>query len=321
MFLSFHRLYYIGAIFSLVSVFCSCKKIDPLDDSIDYKHINICVLGNSYSNDSYSYVPFILKKYGITCKIHIYYRGSLSLHDLDEQWEDASAQSIADLDGSNHVRMHFSIDTRTQDKWKKEDLISARDILKLDKWDIISLQQGGRRARFKDTYYPYLQNVIDQINKECPYSFSLAWFMAYNAARDNANIESLTTQHEIVEEFPFDVVFPVAATVFSCQTHPVLSELGDSPYKRMYSSDNVHLQEGLPCYAAALTIAQAIIQMFYPEKSVIGDRIRPTDDWIKSIGGITPNGDSIGVTEDNCLLVQKAAVNAMKNHFEIIPLE
>ena len=305
----------------VIVVVMSCNKKDILNDDEGNKHINICILGNSYSNDSFSYVPFILYEYGITCTIHIYYRGSLSLHDLDEQWEDASSQSIADLDGANHVRLHFSIDTRTENKWKKEDLISAKDILDLEKWDIISLQQGGRRARLLDTYTPYLQNVIDKINSSCNYPHSLAWFMAYNAAKDNANEESLSTQRIIVEQYPFDIVFPVAPAIFSCQTHPVLTELGDSPYKKMYASDNVHLQEGLPCYVAALTVSQAIIQLFYPEKSVIGDKIRPTDSWIKSIGGITPNGNSIGVTEENCALAQKAAMNANKQMFEIIPLQ
>lgn len=303
------------------NVLASCDKDDYPDERSNYKHINICVLGNSYSDDAFSYVPFILKEYGITCKIHIYYRGSLSLHDLDEQWEDNASVGKADLDGANHTRLHFSIDTREQNKWKKENLISAKDILHLEKWDIVSIQQGGRRAKFIDTYYPYLQNVINRINTECPYSFSLAWFMAYNSARDNANVESLSTQRAITEEFPFDIVFPVAASVFSCQTHPILSELGDSKYKHMYASDDVHLQEGLPCYAAALVVSQTIIQMFFPEKTVIGDRIRPTQQWIRDINGITPNGESIGVDEDNCLLAQKAAMNAVNHKFEITPIE
>ena len=67
------------------------------------------VLGNSYSNDSFSYVPFILMEYGVTSCIHIYYRGSLSLHDLDEQWEDDSEYGLADLDKGKHNRFHFPI--------------------------------------------------------------------------------------------------------------------------------------------------------------------------------------------------------------------
>lgn len=300
---------------------CDEDALGVEDNPTTQKHVNICVLGNSYSNDAFSYVPFILKEYGITCKIEIYYRGSMSLHDLDEQWYDDSQYGIADLDGENHIRLHFSIDTRTQTKWQKLPVVNAQTVVTSQKWDIISLQQGGNRARYIETYTPYLQNVIDRINAVHLEPYKLAWFTAYNRASDNANQESLDAQKQICKEFPFDVIIPVATAVFSCQEHEMLKELGDSKYKRMYASDNVHLQEGLPCYVAALTVAETIMQAYFGEGSVIGNKIRPTDEWIKSINGITPNGSSTGVTEYNCGLAQRAAVNAYNNKFEITPLE
>ena len=298
----------------------SCKP-DPLPDESESKHINICVLGNSYANDAFSYVPFILKEYGVTCKIHIYYRGSGSLKDLDEQWTDDGDTGLASLDGKQHVRLHFSIDTRVDNKWRKEKIASAQEIVSIDKWDIISLQQVSTHARLIETYEPYLQNVITRINAECQYPFSLAWFMAYNRAWDNDDNDNLTTQQAICEKYPFSLVFPVATTVFNCQSSTILSGLGDSKYKRMYASDNVHLQEGLPCYAASLAVVQTILQCCFHEGSVIGDKVRPTQSWIESINGITPNDESTGVTEDNCSLAQKAAVNAYFNKFSITPLD
>lgn len=303
--------------------FFSCSnKLESVEErNKEYPHINICVLGNSYSNDAFSYVPFILKEHGITCKIHIYYRGSLSLHDLDEQWEDDSQYGIADLDGKKHIRLHFSIDTRKQERWHEEAIMGAREIVAMEKWDIISIQQGGNRAKKEKTYYPYLQQVIDKIRLECDYAFSLTWFMAYNSGSDNANEESIQTQQLILERFPFDLILPVATAIFSCQENEILSELGDSKYKRMYADDNVHLQEGLPCYIAALTVAQSIMDAMGLDESVLGDRIRPTQEWISSINGITQNGESIGVTEENCALAQRAAIQANLHPFEIIPAQ
>lgn len=307
----------------LLVVFSSCDKsvLDAKDSLSAENHVNICVLGNSYSNDAFSYVPFILKEYGYTCKIEIYYRGSMSLHDLDSQWYDDSKYGIADLDGKDHIRLHFSIDTRTQTRWQIEPVMNAQTVVSSQKWDVISIQQGGSRARFKETYTPYLQNVIRRINAAHPKSYKLAWFMAYNPASDNANQESLDTQKQICDENPFDIVMPVAAAVFSCQAHETLSKIGGSKYKRMYASDNVHLQEGLPCYVAALTIAETIMQEHFGYGTVLGNKIRPTDEWINSINGITPNGNSVGVTEDNCELAQRAAINAHNNKFEITPLK
>ena len=320
----FLRLFFISwAYLCTVCLISSCEKELTIivNDSPQDNHINICVLGNSYSNDAFSYVPFILKEYGYTCKIHIYYRGSGSLKDLDEQWSDTNQYGIASLDGKQHIRLHFSIDTRTDLSWRKESVASAEEILSLDKWDIVSLQQVSSHAQYQETYEPYLENVIERINAQCKYPFSLGWFVSYNRAADNANQESLDTQKEICRQYPFNIVIPVAAAVFSCQEHEKLAELGDSKYKKMYASDNVHMQEGLPCYVAALTVAETIMKSYFHRGSVIGNSIRPTDKWINSINGITPNGNSTGVTEANCALAQRAAVNAYYHKFEIIPLE
>ena len=291
------------------------KQPEPL------AHVNICVLGNSYSNDSFSYVPFILMEYGVTSCIHIYYRGSLSLHDLDEQWEDDSEYGLADLDKGKHNRFHFSIDTRKQDYWRQNGIMSAKDIVEMEDWDIITLQQGGNRCKVEASYYPYLQNVIDKISISSKSLSALAWFMAYNGAKDNLNEESIRMQEKIVQEFPFDLVLPVATAIFSCQENEELAMLGDSKYHRMYASDNVHLQEGLPCYIAALTVSQAILNALGIEKSVEGDKIRPTQRWITDINGLTQNGQSIGVTEENCVLAQRAAIQANLHPFEIIPVQ
>ena len=309
--------------FFFLLVLCSCSDglQDNHPDEQEKPHISICVLGNSYANDSFSYVPFILLEHGITCDIHIYYRGSGSLKDLDEQWEDESNLGIASLDGKNHNRFHFSIDTRQDSKWKKEPVASAKDIVNLKKWDVISLQQVSAHARYLDTYDPFLQHVIDKIETQCAYPFSFAWLMAYNRAKDNANEESVLTQKIVYESSPFRIIFPVATAIFSCQANDKLSQLGDSKYKKMYAEDNVHLQEGLPCYIAALTVAQTLLHLFSDDYSVMGDKIRPTQKWIDSINGITPDGESIGVSEENCALAQRAAIQANLHPFEIIPIQ
>lgn len=312
----------LGCLCSLLVIASSCEdSLIIVNDSPQDNHINICVLGNSYSNDSFCYVPFILEEYGYTCKIHIYYRGSGSLKDLDEQWSDTSQYGVASLDKKQHVRLHYSIDTRVEKRWRKEPVMSAEEVLSLDKWDIVSLQQVSSHAQYQDTYEPYLNNVIEKINAQCNYPFILGWFMAYNRASDNANVNNLSTQKVICGRYPFGIVFPVAAAVFSAQDNKVLGELGDSPYKRMYAADNIHLQEGLPCYLAALTVAETLMRQCFHRGTVIGNRIRPADSWIKSINGITPNGNSTGVTEANCALAQQAAVNAYFHKFEITPLE
>ena len=293
----------------LFFLFCSCSKEIEEEMAGILPHISICVLGNSYSNDSFSYVPFILKQQGITCCLHIYSRNSGSLRDLDTEWEKGSSAT------------HYTIDTRHDKKWHTSTVLSAERMLSLQVWDMVSIQQASRQVEVEDSYFPYLDNVIGRVSQICPYTFDLAWFMAYNRADDNANDVNLSVQRRIVEMSDFDIVFPVATAIFNCQANPQLARLGDSTYGKMYAEDNVHLQEGLPCYIAALSITEAILRKMDPSKTILGDRIRPTQQWIESVGGIAPNGPSVGVNEENCNLAQKAALCANDHLFEIIPVE
>lgn len=287
--------------------FSSCTKNER---ETFMAHVNICVLGNSYSNDSFCYVPFILKQYGISCTIHIYCRGAGSLKNLDSEW-----------DQSNSSTFHYSIDTRSSEQWSTTSYLSPKELLTQEKWDIVSIQQASLQVELEDSYSPYLEDILDKIMLECPYKPEISWFMAYNRADDDANDINLKVQQQVVSRSGFGFVFPVATAIFNCQANSRLAKIGDSVYGKLYAKDNVHLQEGLPCYIAALTVAEAILRKYAPSKSIYGDKIRPTQEWIESIGGIAPNGQSVGVNDENCLLAQKAAICANDHMFEIIPVE
>lgn len=306
-------------------LFSSCDELDLFgheslekDPTIYPYHLNICVLGNSYAADAFSYLPFILKKYGVTSEIHLYYKGSGSLKDLDEQWNSTLSSEIAE-GGGNHVRRYYHIDTRyLNPRWKRMDVKSAKDIVAIGNWDIITIQQYSVNTDKKDKYSPYLTNVVDSINTYCGvHPYKLAWFMAYNRATHDNPEKNIEVQHEIIQEYNFDMVLPVATAVFDARSIPAFAEMGASKYKNMWASDNVHLQEGLPCYIAALSIAEAILREYRVGSSILGNTIRPTDSYIGRINGITPNGVSIGVTDYNCYVAQEVAIAANDNKYTI----
>lgn len=299
---------YLLLLYSIPLLFTSCSKNEFEEESlVESHHISICVLGNSYSNDSFNYVPFILKQYGITCSIHIYCRPNGSLQDLEMEWSE----------GYKSVT-HYYTDTRVDKKWRSSSIRTAREVLDLERWDIVSIQQFSKLISNEESYFPYLDHVIDSISNSCLYPVKIAWFMAYNRANDTNVQGNLKTQKKIVDNHCFNLIFPVATTIFNCQANDHLSILGDSKYGKLYSSDNVHLQDGLPRYAASLAIVEALLREYTPYKSVLGDNTRPDQKWIKSIGGISSRGKPVGVNDDYCLLAQKAAVNANNSFFEII---
>lgn len=73
----------------------------------------------------------------------------------------------------------------------------------------------------------------------------------------------------------------------------------------------------MPCYLAALANTQTLFNKFYPQYSVYGDTLRPTDalDDTWHIQG--QNGNCVGVTEANCRLAQICAIVANRYNFEI----
>ena len=282
-------------------------------------HLKICLLGNSYTADAWRYVPRMLLEYGITCEVNFYYRGSGSLADLDDQWTHDSQYDPSNYDGSMHIRLHFTVDSRNSASWASATRKSAQAIVAADKYDIISIQQAGKQCKTPSYWEPYLQNVIDKIMAECDYPFTLCLFEAYTSADDSRHEDSLLVQSSFYKKYPFTMLVPAAAAVFSAQENETLADLGDSTYKRMYASDDTHMQEGLPCYITALTVVQSILDKYMPGKSVLNDQFRATAENIANLGmDSTANGQSTGVTEANCYLAQKAAICAVKNPFEII---
>ena len=83
------------------------------------KHIKVCLLGNSYTADGWRYVPTMLLQYGITMESFFYYRGSGSLYDLDTQWTDTGSTGISDLDGGQHARITFYVNSENDPVWRE----------------------------------------------------------------------------------------------------------------------------------------------------------------------------------------------------------
>lgn len=289
------------------------------------RHLRILLMGNSYTSDAWGYVPFILKQYGITCEIYMYWRGALSLDDLVRFWESADRfDSTSPQAAEGAYRFLFHINTRYRDKWEELSRMSAKDLVALGGWDIIQLQQWGRYSMDNSHTNPYFEQIMSLIRASYSGPFTLAWEMAWlrvidlSQANKNAN---LSVAGIINKEHCADIVFPCATTVFNCQENPTLAAIGDSEYHNLYSFDNVHLEEGLPVYAVGCSIAEVLLRRYFPVASILGNTLRPTADDISSWNipqaQLPQSGVITSITDDNCYLVQKAAIIASKYPYEI----
>lgn len=308
-------------------------------------HLNICIFGNSYAADAWGYVPFILKKYGITTNIYMYYRGSGSPSRLVAEWNDNSGTG-EDIYGGSHIRRMVHIDTRVMSAWEDGAAgFSAKDIVEfandntknIGKWDIITLQlvsseqysDGLGGYTMLPGIEPALRQVINLINQSYTKNYCLGFFETYNRIKSiggipieelDDRIETMTANEAAYRAEPFGLLIPVGAAVFSARTNTLLASLDVSDIGNLWSDDKTHLQEGLPCYIAALTICQAIFNKYGLPFSVLGDDTRITSALINSWNVQFQNGTPKEVGELYYQLGQKCAVVANESPFDITPI-
>ena len=315
-------------------------------------HLRIMIFGHSYSADSWQYVPFILKNYGITCEIYLYYRGNDSINRLVQEWTDTTERGTDNFD-ITHIRRFCHIDTRYCEKWDKGDGVSgysAKMILEKaaseGDLDLITLQTAPTEVYFTRTpggndprvgCEPYIRQAISLIRDSYQGHAVLGWFCSYTRILPyNGNtgyppvsgdefdnrIGALKAAETSCLNEPFDMVIPAAAAVFSARTNETLASTSYSDIGNLWYSDAVHLQQGIPCYIANLTVVQAIFKKFYPNLSVFGDPTVITDDWCTERNCIMPSihGSVKNWNAAAKRIAQKIAVIANEHPFEIVPV-
>ena len=291
------------------------------------KEVNVLMLGNSFTQDSMSYVPFIMQNIAPSIKLNIAigYIGGCSL-----------AQHCANLLGESQVlndktylpiSYTYQLYESGENAWKTIGSKTIDEILAEKKWNIITLQQnGGNAASSWDKYYaPYIYKIHKALYKKVKYSVKLGWLLVHGAYATSSELllsnwkGSADNSLKIQNLTPNQVVFPYGTAVQNLRTAQP-TNLGDGGN---LMADDAHLHEGIGCltaaYANTLTILDAL---GLGEISIVGESTRPTKAWCTEHGVLEPNygsstNDVIGITEDNCYLAQVAAIQAVKKPYEV----
>ena len=319
-------------------------------------HLNILGFGQSYSSDSWVYAPFILKNYGITVNLYMYYRGDGSIYRLVQEWNDTGENGYDEW-GVPHIRRMFHIDTRTSGTWDDGVIgLSPKMVLELandpstgiDHWDVITLQtaptdvcqiKAATDGSPQKGYQPYVRQAINLIHQSYSKPFALGWFCVYTrilpmdstggypaitGEQFDNRIDALRAAETICKYESFDFVIPAAAAVFSARTNPDLASIDVSDISNLWYRDAVHLQSGIPRYIASLTVVQSLFKKFFPRYSVMGDKTRITTAWLDEKNEPTPGiHGGIKVTDHDELLyelAQRCAVAACEHPFDITPI-
>lgn len=275
------------------------------------KRFKILGIGNSFTEDSFMYVPFLLKEMGVTnFEIVVLYKGGGT---LEQHWDYASNDTSA---------YSLQVYKSENEAWQQLGKRTLKEALNYTDFDTITLQQQSARSCDYTTYQPFLNNLVDYIYTNIDYPTRLGWH-SIPASPDNGWSTEYPTSTEfynaqliavenVLRDTPIEYVIPNNTAIQNARG-TVLGTLG---YRSNMTSDNLHLQEGIPALVAAYAVTLKCLEIFNLSKSIFGSRIAPTDEWIatKNIQG--QQGTSVGVTPDNILIAQKCAIAAIKNHFE-----
>ena len=292
------------------------------------KEIKILCFGNSFTQDSMSYVPFILKNIApdLNVTIGIAYLGGCTL-----------AQHCANLTGSevtsdgvtfSPTPYVFHLYKNRAISWITQSSVDVEDVLVLEDWDIITFQQaGGYSYREWEIFYaPFIYKIHKAIFDKMSHPVKLGWLSIHGAYANDLNAiktrwEQTTENTEKVQNLTGnEVIFPFGTAVQNLSTIASLADIGDGVGM---TADGAHLHEGLPCLAAAYANALTILREAGLEwKSIIGEGTRPTKEWCNTIKVPTPNygattNDVVGVTDDNAYYAQVAAIQALKKPYEL----
>jgi len=302
---------------------------------------SILILGNSFTQDSWSYVPYLLKEYGINIKIGMYYRNAGSISDVINEFTSGVMSGI-----NNENCGFYYIDTSKDSGWRQpydrpiaklcvqyydgmeSDTNSTQEQIEAKQgklWDIIVLQQVSSSSIYHEAYgaIPDLKTLIEgQMKKSFVYGFNL---IHTNAGPDSdLPLDVIGNIHDACTNNNIGIVFPYGTAIFNGRNIPELKTIGSTAGgDNFWNSDYRHLVGGIPYYLASLAVVETIFRLYYSDTdlTIEGNTTMPTSSWLSN--KVMPGGrgksnvDYTKVTAANCALAQQAALDACDDNWHI----
>ena len=200
----------LALLFVLITSSCA---INAQSKSSSKKQLKILSVGNSYSEDAFSYVPFILNN--ITDEVDLtfgimYYPGcSLDKHVI-----------FINNDTPSYIYDKWSYETGT---WTSTPECDMNKGLFDETWDIIILQQASHFSNDYSTYNPFQDLLRIEINNRLGYQVEYAWLLT--PAYGRLGEDSFGMYQEIAEacrmlmqESDIEILIPYGTAVQNART-------------------------------------------------------------------------------------------------------
>ena len=148
------------------------------------KKISVLMIGNSFSVDAARYTHQISLNSGVEIELGVLYVGGCSLEMHVNFIKEGSTPYEWFINGESTGRY-----------------ISLKDALLMKKWDYITLQQVSVYSGLIDTFYPYINQLIDfvrEYQKESALVLHKTW--PYETGFDNTNFEHYQYDRKVMYE-------------------------------------------------------------------------------------------------------------------------
>ena len=280
---------------------------------IDLKKENLKILdiGNSYTQDSHTYLASILNAVGAEDNFSLYkaVRGSGSFSTWLDCYDDKDNVAYSITHTAGKVIDGIAADGQANDGSTFRNALTAVD------WDIIIIHQVSNYSPYyyamtANAYYGKLYEFVRLIKETNP-QVAIGWLLVHSYAESNSqNPEGWTSEERWrriadatkgIAKLGIDFVIPYGTAVQNLRA----SSLNDGSD---FSTDGTHLATGLGDYVASCCYYQTLFAPRF-NKSIISNTFRANVD--ESVAG------QKSITDETAVIAQKAAMLATYDWYNV----
>lgn len=288
--------------------------VPELPDTVEHVALNVLALGNSYCNDAYSYVPYVMHNVAPEVELTIAFLSVGGCY-LERHYKEFCLQNKPYLYYYRHGPADVS--------WIKRDSVRLSEVLGERDWDIILFQQASGFSDDYSTYQPYVTQLLEWFDERLAKPHTYGWLMtpAYPDGLDRLGDKSSEQMYgeiadcarRVMEDTDIGFLIP-AGTAIQNARHTSLDALGAFGH---LSADGVHYHDGIPRLIESYAVVQTLLEHLGLERDINNDMLAITKQWLIEMNIERSWNAPTEVTEANRTLAKKCVNAAMREPFRV----
>lgn len=309
---------------------------------------NLLCFGNSFTQDTISYIPWLIKECEPNIKLNVYftYTGGMPISEClayisngttialnsegnpstkyenhggwDRIYSYSNGEWVEPASGTTNYHKSYTL-YKYEDganAWVSQSEPTAASVLQMKNWDLITIQQAGSYNYGEWNYYfkPYVYQIQAELQKQVKHNFTLGYLMTH--ASYSTSSETLLSHYngivqnttKMLENTPVEIVMPYATALQNART-TYLDRFGAGGH---LMGDTAHVSDGVGCLTCAYANTMAILDLIGSKKSIVGSQIYPDAAWLSSHNIPAVSSTIEGLSRYNIWLAQQCAVMATK---------